>query len=97
MYSCRNKSIQTLQPIPKDDAHRKWRKAWFGEILKTRVVDQDFKNQIKNDRVYTCEQHFSLDDIAEIFKYDFLAVDCRISLIDHTRSVKMAGIKTEVC
>jgi len=50
-------------PKATDDAHRKWRETWLGEIKKTRVLDQDFRNQIKNDRVYTCEKHFTPEDI----------------------------------
>ena len=62
--SLRTKGIGIWKlPLPKDDAHREWRDAWLGEILKTRVIDQDFNKQIKNDRVYTCEKHFGADDI----------------------------------
>ena len=37
------------------------------EITKTRGIDQDFREIIKNDRVYTCEKHF-LPENVEIYK-----------------------------
>jgi len=50
-------------PAPKDDAHQKWREDWLNEITKTREIDQDFRERIKNDRVYTCEKHFPPEDV----------------------------------
>ena len=41
-----------------------------GEIKKTRDMDPDFREQIKKDRVYTCEKHFAPEDI-EICEYGF--------------------------
>ena len=40
------------------------------EIKKTRDMDPDFREQIKKDRVYTCEKHFAPEDI-EICEYGF--------------------------
>ena len=39
------------------------RDQWLGEIKKTRTVDKNFLELIKNDRVYTCERHFKNEDI----------------------------------
>ena len=47
---------------------RKWRDEWLGEIKKTREMDQNFREQLKSDRIYTCEKHFAPEDI-EICKY----------------------------
>ena len=69
--SCRRtKGIEIWKlPKAKNDAHRKWREEWLGQITKTRVMDQNFRNQIKNDKVYTCEKHFAPEDF-EICKYE---------------------------
>ena len=61
-----------------DEKHREWREAWLGELKKTRVIDSDFRDQIKNDRVYTCEKHCAPEDV-EIGKY-FRALSCLCSL-----------------
>ena len=47
-----------------------------GKIKKTREMDQNFREQLKNDRIYTCEKHFAPEDI-EICKYIF-SFDCAI-------------------
>lgn len=52
----------------KDEAHGTWRDEWLGEIKKTREMDQNFREQLKSDRIYTCEKHFAPEDI-EISKY----------------------------
>lgn len=57
-------------PSAKDEAHLTWRKEWLGEIKKTRDLDQNFRELIEKDRVFTCEKHFAAEDI-EIFKYSF--------------------------
>ena len=36
-------------PLAKDEAHGKWRDEWLGEIKKTREMDQNFREQLKND------------------------------------------------
>lgn len=54
-------------PLAVDDRHREWREAWLGELKKTREIHSDFRDQIKNDRVYTCEKHFAPEDV-EIFQ-----------------------------
>lgn len=55
-------------PVAKDDAHQKWRNEWLGELTKARQIDRDFREQIENDKVHTCEKHFKPEDI-EICKY----------------------------
>ena len=55
-------------PLAKNDAHRRWRDEWLGEIKKTREMDQDFRRQINDDMIYTCEKHFDPEEI-EICKY----------------------------
>lgn len=55
-------------PAPRNAEYKKWRELWLNELTKTRVVDNDFKRQIDNDRVFTCEKHFKPEDI-EICKY----------------------------
>ena len=42
-----------------DEKRHEWRQAWLGELKKTRVIDSDFRDQIRNDRVYTCGKHFA--------------------------------------
>ena len=71
--SCRrSKGIGIFKlPVAKDEAHRKWRSDWLGEVTKTREIDQDFREQIKNDKVHVCEKHFKPEDI-EICKYRFI-------------------------
>lgn len=54
-------------PAPRNAEYKKWRELWLNELTKTRVVDKDFKRQIDNDRVFTCENHFRPEDI-EIFQ-----------------------------
>jgi len=50
-------------PKAKDEDHKKWREDWLREITKTREVDRDFKRQVENNKVFTCEKHFHLEDI----------------------------------
>ena len=57
--------------MAKDEASRRWREEWLSEITKTREIDADLKELIKKDRVYTCEKHFSPEDI-EICEYYML-------------------------
>ena len=67
-------------PSAKDEAHSTWRKEWLGEIKKMKDLDQNFKELIENDRVFTCEKHFAAEDI-EICKYSFSnSVDLRFYL-----------------
>ena len=68
--SCRRtKGIGIFKvPLAKDDAHKRWRDEWLGEIKKTREMDQDFRRKINDDKMYTCEKHFDLEDI-EICNY----------------------------
>lgn len=43
---------------------------WLGEIKKTRNLDQNFKELIEKDFVFTCERHFAAEDV-KICKYSF--------------------------
>jgi len=38
--------------VAKDEAHRKWQGEWLGEIKKTREMDQNFREQLKSNRIY---------------------------------------------
>lgn len=69
--SCRRtKGIDIWKlPLAVDEHHRESREAWLGELKKTRVIDSDFRDQMRNDRVYTCEKHFAPEDV-EIFRTD---------------------------
>ena len=62
-------------PAAKNDAYKKWRDDWLNEITKTREVDREFRERIKNDNVFTCERHFEAEDI-EICKSKTLVVTC---------------------
>ena len=62
-------------PSAKNDAYKKWRDDWLNEITKTREVDREFRERIKNDNVFTCERHFEAEDI-EICKSKTLVVTC---------------------
>ena len=47
---------------------KKWRDDWLSEITKTREIDHEFRKRIENDKVFTCEKHFDVEDF-EICKY----------------------------
>ena len=53
--SCRRtKGIGIFKlPLASDEIQKKWRDEWLAELKKTREVDQDFREQIKRDTVYT--------------------------------------------
>ena len=40
-----------------------WRSEFINAITKTRVVDAEFRNIIKNDRVFACYRHFKESEI----------------------------------
>ena len=61
-------------PAAKDEVHRKWRNEWLGEVTKAREIDEDFREQIKNDKVHVCEKQFKPEDI-KICKYRFISVE----------------------
>ena len=75
--SCRRtKGIGIFKlPSSKDDKHKRWRDEWLGELKKTREVDKDFRRQINEDKVYTCEKHFKDEEI-EICKYFLINRAC---------------------
>ena len=63
--SCRRtKGIEIFKlPSAKDEKHKRWRDEWLGELKKTRELDEDFRRQINQEKVFTCEKHFYLKDI----------------------------------
>lgn len=63
--SCRRtKGIGIFKlPLAKDENHKRWRNEWLGVLKKTREMDKDFKRQIDEDKLYTCEKHFLSEDI----------------------------------
>ena len=58
-------------PVAKDEAHRKWRNDWFGEVTKACEIKQDFREQKKNGKVHPCKKHFKPEDI-EICNYHLI-------------------------
>ena len=52
-------------PSAKDEKHKRWREEciWLGELKKTRELDEDFRRQINQEKVFMCEKHFYLKDI----------------------------------
>lgn len=52
-------------PSAKYEVYMRWRDdwPWLDEITKTRAIDQDFRQLIASDRVFTCEEHFVPEDI----------------------------------
>ena len=62
----RNKGIGIFKlPSAKDEKRKRWREEciWLGELKKTRELDEDFRRQIDQEKVFTCEKHFYLKDI----------------------------------
>ena len=55
----------------KTEFHLKWKTEILSNINRDRVVDPDFKELIKNDKVYICERHFKPEDIGYTSKYIF--------------------------
>ena len=49
--------------LPSKKLHKEWREKWLNELTKYRVVDKNFKTQIENDHVYTCEKNFKPEEI----------------------------------
>ena len=54
-------------------------------------MDQDFRRQINDDKIYTCEKHFDPEDI-EICKYRFM----NSSTITYTLETSSHILKTIV-
>ena len=48
---------------------RRTKRQRLNELTKSRVVDAEFKKHIEKDKVFTCEKHFTGEDI-EVCKYD---------------------------
>ena len=70
-YSRRTKGIEIFKlPKARNDDHAKWRADWLNILSKTRVVDLEFRRQIEEDNVYTCQNHFNVEDITECKYYN---------------------------
>ena len=63
--TCRNQSdIGIFKiPAPKDEFHTKWRNDLLAAVTRDRVLDENLKKQIKNNKVPICEKHFNSDQI----------------------------------
>lgn len=77
MFGCgtclRTKRIGIFKlPSPRNAEYKKWWEEWLNELTKTRVIDNNFQNQINNGKVFTCEKHFDPDDI-ETFQSEKMA------------------------
>ena len=59
---------------------------------KNREIDLDFRRQIKDDKIYTCEKHFDPGDI-EICKYGFI----NSSIDDWEASNRLYITTHEIC
>ena len=82
-------------PLAKDEAHAKWREEWLSEIKKTREIDQNFRELIKHDRVYTCQKHFAPKDI-EICEYDtYNSFDLRLYTTHYTLTLVCLYLQLE--
>ena len=60
--TCRRTKGVGIFKLPSENRHKQWRNEWLNVLTKYRVCDQNFKNQIANDTVYTCEKHFLPED-----------------------------------
>jgi hypothetical protein len=55
----RTKGISIFKlPAPKNKEYTAWRSQWLKELTKTSVIDKNFRVQIDNSKVFTCEKHF---------------------------------------
>ena len=50
-------------PSRKNAEWRKWREEILNVILKYRVADKHFKEQLEKDRVHICERHFKPEEV----------------------------------
>ena len=79
--SRRTKGIGIFKlPAPKNEEYKVWRSQWLNDLTKTRVIDKNFRAQIDNDRVFTCEKHFKEEDI-ETCKCQVLNNSCMRALV----------------
>ena len=49
--------------LPAENVDKEWRACWLNELTKSRVIDTDFRKQICENKVHTCEKHFRAEDI----------------------------------
>ena len=81
----RTKGIEIFKlPSAKDEKHKKWREEciWLGELKKTRELDEYFRRQINQEKVFTCEKHF----------YHHFIEICKCFLINHHSA--MCAVRT---
>lgn len=74
--SRRNKGVGIFK-LPSKRLYPEKRKEWIQIITRSRTIDQNFRNQLENDRVHVCERHFSPDEIETCkkkFFHDFFQV-----------------------
>ena len=61
---CREKGIQIFRlPNQKTAPYQEWCAAWLNKLKKNWEMDKDFRRQIAEDSVHTCEKHFHPHDI----------------------------------
>ena len=55
----------SISKLPKavDDEAKRWRNEILNVITRDRVIDVGLQEQIIEDRVYICKQHFRLDQL----------------------------------
>ena len=68
IYGCNTSRKQHgvgIFKLPKaiNDKYKEWREGWLKVITKTRVLDDDLKRQIENDKLHICEKHFRNEDV----------------------------------
>ena len=55
--------FRCLAQPPKNAEWRKWREEILNVILKYRVADKHFKEQLEKDKVHICERHFKPEQV----------------------------------
>ena len=60
--TCRRRTGVSIFKVP-GIKQKQWRKRFLEAIQNTRVVDDDFKKMVQNDRVFACERHFKNTEI----------------------------------
>ncbi|KAJ8050297.1 hypothetical protein HOLleu_03441 [Holothuria leucospilota] len=62
--SRRSKGVGIFKlPAAKNQEYMRWHASWLNEITKSRVIDKEFREKIRNDRVFTCERHFRPEEV----------------------------------
>ena len=50
-------------PSDKKEHYREWREKWLAVILKYREPDDNFKNLLKKNKLFTCELRYKPEEI----------------------------------